>query len=271
MISDSEKPGRVLLRVEELHKHFGGVTAVNGISLEVRQGQIKSVIGPNGAGKTTLFNLITGTLAPDSGRVMLEGERIERKPTHEIARRGLARTFQTMQVFGNMTVLENVMVGRHTRSTVGICRAALRTPGGRLEERKILEQARHWVNFVGLDQLSDRPANSLPCGQQRLLEIARSLATEPRLLLLDEPAAGLNMRETEDLGELLYRIRDLGVTLVLVEHDMSLVMVISDEVYVMDYGRKVAEGTPREVQDNPQVIAVYLGEEASHAASAESR
>ena len=260
-----------LLKVENLRKRFGGVTAVNEISLDVHRGQIKSIIGPNGAGKTTLFNLISGLLVPNSGRVLLEGEPIHNTPPHAIARRGISRTFQTMQPFGNMTVAENVMVGRHPRTSAGLLRAALRTPASRREERRIRQAAKHWLDFVGLGLLADRPADSLPCGQQKLLEIARALATEPKLLLLDEPAAGLNIRETEDLAQLLYNIRDLGVTLILVEHDMSLVMEVSEEVFVLDYGRKVAEGPPREIQNNPDVIAVYLGEEPTHAQGAEPR
>ncbi len=259
----------ILLHIEGLRKHFGGVIAVDNISLEVRRGRIKSIIGPNGAGKTTLFNLISGLLRPDTGRISLEGRSIENKPPHLIAKQGISRTFQTMQPFGNMTVLENVMVGRHSRTVAGLLRVALRTPHARAEERRTHEQARHWLDFVGLGLLADRPADSLPCGQQKLLEIARALATEPKLLLLDEPAAGLNIRETEDLAQLLYHIRDLGVTLILVEHDMSLVMEVSEEVFVLDYGRKVAEGPPREIQNHPDVIAVYLGEESSYAQSAE--
>ncbi len=261
---------RALLSVENLRKRFGGVTAVNEVSLEVHRGQIKSIIGPNGAGKTTLFNLMSGLLAPNSGRVLLEGHSIENKPPHVIAKRGISRTFQTMQPFGNMTVLENVMVGRHPRTRAGLLRTAFRTPGARSEESRIRQDAWHWLDFVGLGAFADRPADSLPCGQQKLLEIARALATEPKLLLLDEPAAGLNMRETEDLGQLLFRIRDRGVTLILVEHDMSLVMDVSDEVFVLDYGRKVAEGPPREIQNHPDVIAVYLGEEPPHAQGPES-
>jgi len=261
----------VLLRVENLCKRFGGVTAVHDVSLEVRRGQIKSIIGPNGAGKTTLFNLISGLLAPNAGHVFLEGRSIDNKPPHVIAERGISRTFQTMQPFGNMTVVENVMVGRHPRTKAGLLRVAFRTPGARAEEALIRREAAQWLDFVGLGAFADRPAGSLPCGQQKLLEIARALATEPKLLLLDEPAAGLNIRETEDLGQLLFQIRDQGVTMILVEHDMSLVMEVSDEVFVLDYGRKVAEGPAREIQNNPDVIAVYLGEEPPHAEGAESR
>ena len=253
----------VLLKVENVNKHFGGVYAVNNVSLNVHKGQIKSVIGPNGAGKTTFFNLISGVIPPDSGSILLDGKSIDQKPPHEIAKRGISRTFQTMQLFDNMSVLENVMVGRHIRTTAGILRTAFRAFGARSEEKNIKESAYHWLNFVGLKQKADQPAGSLPCGQQKLLEIARALATDPKLLLLDEPAAGLNIRETEDLGTLLKEIQGLGVTQILVEHDMSLVMEVSDELFVLDYGKKVAEGVPKDIQNNPDVIAIYLGEEKS--------
>jgi len=259
MIMKAEGSDPVLLKVEALKKSFGGVSAVNDVTLAVRAGQIKAIIGPNGAGKTTFFNLVSGVFAPDSGQIFFLGHPIHGKPTYQIAEKGMSRTFQTMQPFGNMTVLENVMVGRHVRTGSNLLQAAFRTPKARSEERKIKEAARHWLDFVGLSDMADRPAGSLPCGQQRLLEIARALATDPKLLLLDEPAAGLNFRETEKLGKLLYQVRDLGVTLLLVEHDMSLVMEVSDEIFVLDYGRKVAEGIPKEIQNNPQVIEIYLG------------
>ena len=251
-----------LLKVDNLVKRFGGVTAVDQISLQVCVGQIKSIIGPNGAGKTTFFNLISGVLRSDSGGVFLEDQAIHNKASHAIARLGMSRTFQTMKVFGNMTVLENVMVGRHSRTSCGILNSAFRTPKSRREEKDTVESAKHWLDFVGLSEHANQPGGSLPCGRQKVLEIARALATEPKLLLLDEPAAGLNIRETEDLAGLLYRIRDTGVTQILVEHDMSLVMQVSDEVFVLDYGKKVAEGPPAAIQNNPNVIAVYLGEEA---------
>lgn len=251
----------ILLRVENLGKRFGGVQAVHDVSFEVRAGQIKSIIGPNGAGKTTLFNLLSGVIESDAGTIVFQGARIERRACHRIACRGMSRTFQTMLPFIGMTVLENIMIGRHPRSRAGLLSVAFRTPNARREEREIRDKARYWLNFAGLGVFADRPATSLPCGQMKLMEIARALATEPALLLLDEPAAGLNVRETEELGQLLFRIQKLGVTQILVEHDMSLVMDVSDEVLVLDYGKKVAEGPPADIQKNPEVIRIYLGNE----------
>lgn len=252
---------RLLLDVVGVTKKFGGVTAVNNVSMQVRDGMIKSVIGPNGAGKTTFFNLISGVIHPDTGSIRLKDKPIETNKAHTIAKMGISRTFQTMQLFSNMTVLENIMLGRHTRTRVGMFRAALRTLGARREERQIRQDGMKWLEFIGLEEFADRPSTSLPCGQQKRLEIGRALATDPKLLLLDEPAAGLNMSETEELGQLLIRIKELGVTQILVEHDMSLVMDVSDEIVVLNYGSKVTEGSPEEVQNNQEVVAVYLGTE----------
>jgi branched-chain amino acid transport system ATP-binding protein len=252
---------RVLLQTESVSKSFGGVHAVQEVSFSVRPGQIKGIIGPNGAGKTTLFNLITGVYQPDGGSIRFDGETCAGLAPHQMAERGIARTFQNVELFERMNVLENVMVGRHPRTRAGFISAAFRLRGARREEGLIREKALEILQFAGIADKADWISSALPFGVQRVLEIARALATEPRLLLLDEPASGLNAVETRDLGRLLGRIRDTGITVLLVEHDMSLTMEICDEILVMDYGRPLAEGTPREIQRNPQVIAAYLGEE----------
>jgi branched-chain amino acid transport system ATP-binding protein len=250
-----------LLETERLSKSFGGVRAVEEVSFLVRSGQIKGIIGPNGAGKTTLFNLITGVYRPDGGSIRFDGETCAGLAPNQMAARGIARTFQNVELFEGMTVLENVMVGRHPRTRAGFISAAFRLAGARGEERLIRQKALEILQFAGIADKADWMSSALPFGLQRLLEIARALATEPRLLLLDEPASGLNAVETRALGRFLGRIRGQGITVRLVEHDMSLTMEICDEILVMDYGRTLAEGTPREIQRNPQVIAAYLGEE----------
>lgn len=251
----------IILKVQNLQKYFGGLRAIDQLDFAVIQGKIKSIIGPNGAGKTTLFNLLTGIFPPTAGTLQFGGQILNGLKPHVIARLGIGRTFQNLELFGNMTVLENVMVGRHLRTNAGIFSAALRLPQMRQEEKEAKRQALAELEFMGLAEKAGFLATALPLGEQRLLEIARALATEPRLLLLDEPAAGLNMRETANLAETIYRIRERGITVLLVEHDMSLVMEVSDEVLVLNYGRKVAEGPPREIQRHPEVIAAYLGEE----------
>ena len=249
-----------LLEVAGLQKRFGGVQAVKDVSFRVEPGTIKAVIGPNGAGKTTLFDLVSGFRAPDAGTVRFRDTPIEGRPPHEIAALGLSRTFQNIKLFGHMTALENVMVGRHVRSRAGFLAGMLDLPRTRREEREIEAAALEAMEFLGIGPLAGLEASSLSYGQQRSVELARALASEPRMLLLDEPAAGLNMRETSDLARLIARIRDRGVTVLVVEHDMSLVMSISDEVVVLSFGEKIAEADPRSVQQDPDVVRVYLGE-----------
>jgi branched-chain amino acid transport system ATP-binding protein len=254
-----------ILKVENLQKSFGGIRAIDSLNFCISQGQVKSVIGPNGAGKTTLFNLITGIYLPSDGFLRFNGQVLNGLKPYRIAALGISRTFQNLQLFGNMTVLENVMVGRHSLTAAGLLSTGLRLSRMRREEKEIREKALEELSFMDLETKAELEAVSLPLGEQKLLEIARALATCPRLLLLDEPAAGLNIRETEKLSQTILKIRDRGITIILVEHDMSLVMEISDEILVLNYGSKIAEGPPREIQQNREVIAAYLGEEAVHA------
>jgi branched-chain amino acid transport system ATP-binding protein len=254
----------VFLQVENLQKSFGGVQALKSLSFKVPPGIIKAIIGPNGAGKTTLFNVITGIFPPNGGAIALNGKSIEGREAREIARLGVSRTFQNVELFGRMTVLENVMVGRHIRSRAGIISTGLRLLGMRREERQIRESAVQHLEFVGLENREKELAGNLPLGEQKLLEVARALATDPKILLLDEPAGGLNTRETEGLAALIHRILEQGITVLLVEHDMNLVMDISDEILVMNFGEKIAEGKPKQIKNDPLVIEAYLGEEADY-------
>lgn len=250
-----------LLEVNNISKRFGGLQAVKDVSFTVNQGAIKAVIGPNGAGKTTLFNLVSGFLAPDAGTIVYNGSPVHGRSPFRIAGLGMSRTFQHIRLFAHMTALENVMVGRHVRSRAGFVAGMLNLPWTRQEERGIRDKALEVMEFLGIANLAGAEATSLSYGQQRLVELARALAGDPAMLLLDEPAAGLNMRETADMAALIGRIRARGITVLIVEHDMELVMSISDEVVVLSYGEKIADDAPRAVQNNPEVIRVYLGEE----------
>ncbi|RJP74096.1 MAG: ABC transporter ATP-binding protein [Candidatus Abyssobacteria bacterium SURF_17] len=256
-----------MLEVNGLSKEFGGVIAVNDLSFRVVERQIKSIIGPNGAGKTTLFNLLTGLAPCTRGNITFLGKNICGLKPHVIAELGMSRSFQNVEIFDNMSILENVMLGRHCRTGCGVLNVALRRKRAVEEERKIREEALRQIETVGLDADPDASPASLPFGKRRLVEFARALATSPKLLLLDEPVSGLNIRETEQVAELIRRLRSSGITVMLVEHDMSVVMEISDDVLVMDYGTKIAEGKPRDVQRNEEVIARYLGQSRSNAES----
>ena len=256
-----------VLEVEGAGIDFGGVRAVDQVSFEIREGQIFSIIGPNGAGKTTLFNIISGIYVPTRGKVRLAGEDVTGKPPHRLAVRGLSRTFQNLQVYFRMTALENVMVGRHLHERRNVVSQLLNLPSVRAQNRKTRQKALELLDFVGLADVTDIPAGSLPYGALKRLEIARAMALEPKLLLLDEPAAGCNAVETEEIDGLIQALAHNGVTVALVEHDMRLVMKISHRILVLDYGRKLIEGTAEEVRNDPQVIAAYLGTHGSEEAA----
>ena len=249
----------MILEIEGLTKVFLGLTAVSEVNFGVPQGIIKALIGPNGSGKTTLFNMVSGLLRPTRGTIRFKGKEINSYPPHERAKLGLSRTFQVIRPFAEMTVLENVMVGCHLRMRTGLAAAALRLPLCRLDERKARESAVQELEFLGLKDKAGKLAGSLPMGEQRLMEIARALATAPALVLFDEPAAGLNEKETDHLAEDLLKIKERGITILLVEHDMRMVMKVSDEIVVINYGTTIAQGTPSEIRHNPEVIAAYLG------------
>jgi branched-chain amino acid transport system ATP-binding protein len=250
-----------LLEVNDVRRSFGGLVAVNRVSFSVHPGRIKAVIGPNGAGKTTLFNIISGLLKADAGQVTFKDRSITGFKPYQIARAGISRTFQNPSLFFQMSVLENVMVGRHRCSGREFAACCLRLPGQPKEERSIREAALAQLDYVGLAHLAGFPAGGLSFGQRRMVELARALATDPELLLLDEPASGLNTREKENLGALIRRIRDRGVTVLLVEHDMTLVMDLSDDILVLHNGTIIAEGSPVTIQSDPNVISTYLGGE----------
>ena len=248
-----------MLKLEQVTIRFGGLVAVNDVSTEIKKGDIFGLLGPNGAGKTTMFNIISGVYAPTSGKVIFDGEEIQGRTQDKINQAGIARTYQNINLFNKMTVLENVMIGCHSRTSAGLFDAVFMTRKQRTEEAAVREKCRELLGFLGLQEKENLLAQNLPYGDQRRLEIARAMASNPKLLLLDEPAAGMNMNEKNELAEIIRNIRDKGITVLLVEHNMKLVMSVCNHICVLNFGKKLAEGTPEYIQNHEDVIAAYLG------------
>jgi len=258
-MSEPQPTARKLLEVDHVTIRFGGVTALDDVDFDIREGEILGLIGPNGAGKTTCFNVMTGVYQPTSGQIRFDGRPLTKLKRHRITKLGMARTFQNIRLFRAMTALENVMVGADANSNVGVLNALFRTPRHRRTEGEARRHALELLEFVGVSGRADELAENLSYGDQRRLEIARAMATRPKLLCLDEPAAGFNPAEKQRLMDLIRKVRDQGITVLLIEHDMRLVMGVTDRIVVLEFGRKIAEGTPAEIRDNPAVIAAYLG------------